>query len=146
MRFGLARFVIFVMRATVRPAISPIGIASAIVAVASFEVFSVRLAAFIAEFFEGVGSGPQSIRCGAERVDEAAIHPTLPASSPAENRLGGNSQLKLDHIFVKSGVQLCQDWGKTRLRQLRKLPTRSKNYPSSSSRCGSSGVSAGGIG
>jgi hypothetical protein len=81
MRFGLARFVIFVMRATVRPIISPIGIASAIAAVASFEVFSVRLAAFIAEFFESVGGGPESIRCRAERVDEAAIHPTLPASS-----------------------------------------------------------------
>jgi hypothetical protein len=81
MRFGLARFVIFVMRATVRPTIALIGIASAIVAVASFEVFSVGLAAFIAEFFEGVSSGTQSIRCGTERVDEAAIHPTLPAAT-----------------------------------------------------------------
>ena len=78
MRFGLARFVIFVMRATIQPIISPIGIA-AIVALAPFKVFSVRLAAFIAEFFESVGGGPESIRCRAERVDEAAIHPTLPS-------------------------------------------------------------------
>jgi hypothetical protein len=146
MRFGLARFVIFVMRATIQPIISPIGIA-AIVALAPFKVFSVRLAAFIAEFFESVGGGPESIRCRAERVDEAAIHPTLPASpSLAEIDLAEISHLKFDHIFVKSGLKLCQDWGKTGLRQSRKLPTWSKNYPSSSSRCGSSGVSAGGIG
>ena len=147
MRFGLARLVVVLTGAAVRSPIAPIGIASTVFALAPFKVFSVRLAAFIAEFFESVGGGPESIRCRAERVDEAAIHPTLPASpSLAEIDLAEISHLKFDHIFVKSGLKLCQDWGKTGLRQSRKLPTWSKNYPSSSSRCGSSGVSAGGIG
>jgi hypothetical protein len=47
MRFGLARSVIVLTGATV----APIGIASAVFALASFKVFSVRWAAFVTEFF-----------------------------------------------------------------------------------------------
>ena len=82
MRFGLARFVIVLTGATVRSPIAPIGIASSVFALAPFKVFSVRWGAFVAEFFESVRGGPESIRCGPERVDEATIHPTLPHHHP----------------------------------------------------------------
>jgi hypothetical protein len=102
MCFGPARFVIFAMRATVRPTISLIGIASAIFAIAPFEFFPVRFAPFTAEFFEGVSSGPKCIGCGAERVDEAAIHPTLPASSLAE--------IDLAEIHSSIRSHFCEAW------------------------------------
>jgi hypothetical protein len=82
MRFGLARLVVVLMGAAVRSPIAPIGIASAAFALAPFKVFSVRWTVFVAEFFESVSGGPESIRCGAERVDEATIHPTLPHHHP----------------------------------------------------------------
>jgi hypothetical protein len=82
MRFGLARFAIVLTRATVRSPIAPIGIAFAVFAFAPFKVFSVRWTAFVAEFFERASGGSEGIRCGAERVDEATIHPTLPHHHP----------------------------------------------------------------
>jgi hypothetical protein len=78
LRFGLVRFAIVLMGAAVWPPIARIGIATTVFPLAPFEVFSIRGAAFVAEFFECVSGGPESIRCGAERVDEATIHPTLP--------------------------------------------------------------------
>jgi hypothetical protein len=146
MPFGLARFVIVLTGATVRSPIAPIGIASAVFALAPFKVFSVRWGAFVAEFFESVRGGPE--RSDAARSASTRRRSIRPSRiiTPSGNRPGGNSHLKFDHIFVKSRLQLCQDWGKTGLRQLRKLPIPSRNYPSSSSRCGISGASAGGIG
>jgi hypothetical protein len=82
MRFGLARLVVVLMGAAVRSPIAPIGIASAAFALAPFKVFSVRWTVFVAEFFESVSGGSESIRCGAERVDEATIHPTHPHHHP----------------------------------------------------------------
>ena len=147
MRFGLARFVIFVMRAT-DPAHNP----------ADRDRLCDSRGRVVRSLLGKIGRVHRRILRGREQ--RPAEHPMQfgarrrggdPSNPPrvviaSGNRFGGNSHLKFDHIFVKSGLKLCQDWGKTGLRQSRKLPTWSKNYPSSSSRCGSSGVSAGGIG
>ena len=61
MRFGLARLVVVLMGAAVRSPIAPIGIACAAFALAPFKVFSVRWTVFVAEFFESVSGGPESI-------------------------------------------------------------------------------------
>jgi hypothetical protein len=50
MRLGLARFLIVLTGAAVRSPFAPIGIASAIFALAPFKAFSVRWTAFVAEF------------------------------------------------------------------------------------------------
>jgi hypothetical protein len=84
MRLRLPRLVIVVTGAAVRPRISPTGVASTIVSLASFEVFAVRRATLVAELFEGVSGGAQSVGCGPQRVDEAALSPTVPHRYPPE--------------------------------------------------------------
>jgi hypothetical protein len=78
MRFGSPGLVIVVIGWTVPSPITPTGVAAAIFALASFEVFSVRRATLIAEFLEGVSGGAKSIRRGAQGVDQAALPPTVP--------------------------------------------------------------------
>jgi hypothetical protein len=79
-----------VLGAIVWSPISSVGAAAAVFALASFKVFSIRQAALIAEFFKGVSGCPESVRCRAQRVNEAAINPTLRHRHPSGKRPGGN--------------------------------------------------------
>src|SRR5262249_15577512 len=85
--------------AAIRPPISPVAVSVTIFAFASFEIFSVRRLALIAEFFEGVSGGPERVRCGPQRLDEAALDTALAHCHPQRRRSGsGKSDLMRSHF------------------------------------------------